>query len=145
MTTPEEGAATFPGAPGEDPEGEVTAGGCLVLVAFVALAAGLLALAVGGFFAHAGPSAQDPDNVRCGDDIMERGDTCLAFGGGPDEGGSYDEVADQQRRKARTHRISHQRSSTAFRTGGALVAVALGLYVIGFVALKREERRRPPS
>ena len=85
MTMPEEGTATSPGAPADNPENDVTAGGCVALLALLVLVAGLLGVAIGGFFALAAPSKPDPDNVRCGDDIMAPGDTCIAFGGGPDE------------------------------------------------------------
>lgn len=142
MAKPEEGTATSPDAPAESPDNDLTAGGCLVFVALLVLVAGLLSLAAGGVLAHVGPSKPDPDNVRCGDAVMVRGDTCIAFGGGPEDGGSYREVADQQRRQAHTHDVNHRRASAAMRTGGVLVAIALGLYVLGYLALKGQERRR---
>ena len=142
---PEAGNGTGDGTgsgTGDGPEDQVTAGGCVLLLAVVLLVMGLLGLAAGALFANIGPSDPDLDEVRCGDDVMARGDTCIVFGGGPEDGGSYEEVADQQRGQARTHAANHRRASVALRTGGFLLAASLVLYVAGYATLARGERRR---
>jgi hypothetical protein len=128
--------------PAARPDDEVTTGGCLLLVAVLLLGVGVLALAASAFFAHVGPSEPDPDTVRCGDEVMRRGDTCIAFGGVEGDGGDYADMAEQQADQGRTHRANHDRASTTFRVGGALLAIGVVLYVAATLTLTRRERRR---
>lgn len=123
------------------------ASGVVVLAAIAASIAALVALALGGVFVWAAPSMPDAGAVRCGDDVMDRGDECIVFGGdtddtGYDEGGDYSEMRANQEDQARHHRTLHHRASLAFRTGGVLFAIAVVLYIVGVVIGTRHQRRQ---
>ena len=127
-----------------------SAGTWVSFAGILALIAAFVAFAVGGFFVWAAPSDPDPDVVRCGDDVMRPGDTCLAFGGDPDdegidEGGDYGEMRADRERQARRHDDAHGSASAAFHIGAILLPVAVLLVVVGLVVTALQQRQRRGS
>lgn len=124
-----------------------TPGTWVSFLGLLAVIAALLSFAAGGIFVWIAPSKPDLDAVRCGDDVMRSGDTCLVFGGdtddeGFDEGGDLAEMRANQQEQARSHDTNHRRAGTAFRVGGGLLAAGLALVVVGLVITSLVQRRR---
>jgi hypothetical protein len=129
-----------------DAQGD-TAGTWVGFAGILALGAAIVSFAIGGVFVWVAPSEPDLDAVRCGDEVMSPGDTCLAFGGdtddeGIDEGGDYVTMRENQRAQLRLHRDGHRRASVAFRTGGVLLAVAAAFLAVGLTTDRLLQRRR---
>jgi hypothetical protein len=127
-----------------------SAGTWVSFAGILALIAAFVAFAVGGFFVWAAPSDPDPDLVRCGEDVMRPGDTCLAFGGDPDdegidEGGDYGEMRADRERQARRYDDAHGSASAAFHIGAILLPVAFLLVVVGLVVTALQQRPRRGS
>jgi hypothetical protein len=77
----------------------------------------------------------DPDVVKCGDEVMSQGDTCLGIGGDSNEGtGSYDEVkADQDS----NHEVDQIVGPVGLGAGGVLLILGIALIVARRRALAR--------
>ena len=100
------------------------------IVMLVAIA-GLL---LGGLFTYRA-STYDPSVVKCGDEVMAQGDTCVAYGGDSDTGtGSYDEVkADQDA----SNRVNQIVGPIALGVGGLFLVIGIAGIVVRRRALSR--------
>lgn len=110
-------------------------GGILLIVALLAFGLGVLQ--------QSRAERYDPNVVRCGDDIMSRGDTCLDFSG--DGGGDYDEMQAQQDANNETG-TSVGRISLI--VAPVTLALAVLLFAVGIgkrVSQRNATRRAPPA
>jgi hypothetical protein len=91
---------------------------------------GIVGLVLGGVFTVRA-SNYDPNVVKCGEEVMSQGDTCIGVGGDSDQGtGSYDEVkADQES----NHQVDQIVGPIALGLGGLFLVLG----VVGIVARRR--------
>jgi hypothetical protein len=80
-------------------------------------------------------NSYDPEVVRCGEDVMSPGDTCLNFGGGG--GGDY---AQMRERQEATREAAQNFSRTGMRVVRPALVSGVVLLALGVVELRIRKR-----